>query len=302
MNINMNTKFKTHNTSVRSEKIKYIVIHYVGATGDAEANVNYYNQPTTTNASADYFVGFAGDIWQYNPEPLKRYCWAVGGKKLNNNGYLHGIAKNSNCINIEMCVRNYGSKTDTSKDWYFEDATVSSTIELTKKLMEDYNIDIDHVIRHNSVTGKNCPLPYVYNHTKHTWSAFKSALVEQKSGWIYEDNNWRFYLDNNRRVRSDWYYYNGKWAWFDEEGNAIHDTWLEYKENWYVFGSDCYMKEQEWYSYKGDEYYLKSDGIMAKNSYIKSKEPTNNNYYYIDEEGKWIESKTTSNPVGDIVI
>ena len=75
MNINKNTNFGTHNTSKRSGSIKYLVIHYVGATGDAKANINYYNQKTSRSASADFYVGHSGDIWQYNPDPKIRYCW-----------------------------------------------------------------------------------------------------------------------------------------------------------------------------------------------------------------------------------
>ena len=32
------------------------------------------------------------------------------------------------------------------------------------------------MIRHYDVNGKICPNQYVYNHTKHTWAAFKAAL------------------------------------------------------------------------------------------------------------------------------
>jgi len=178
MNINQNTNFGTHNTSIRPGKIEYVVIHYVGATGDAKANVNYYNQPTTTNASADFFVGFAGDIWQYNPDPEKRYCWAVGGSKLSTGGgSLYGIAKNVNCVSIEMCVRNNGSKADTSKDWYFEDATVNSAIELTKYLMKLYEIPANHVIRHYDVTGKNCLPLCTELYTPEGWKQLKDIEV-----------------------------------------------------------------------------------------------------------------------------
>jgi N-acetylmuramoyl-L-alanine amidase len=306
MNINQNQNFGTHNTSVRPGDIEYIVIHYVGATGDAKANINYYNQKTTNNASADFYVGFLGDIWQYNPYLATRYCWAVGGSKLNTGGgSLYGVAKNVNCVSIEMCVRNKGNKSNESREWYFEDATVVSTIELTKYLMKTYNIPLSRVIRHYDVTGKICPNPYVYNHTKHTWEAFKLALqINQPvhtSGWILEDNEWKFYLDSTRYVRDDWYRYDGKWAWFDGAGNAIHDTWLEYKGNWYVFGTDCYMLTSEWHSYQGKQYYLNSEGIMVKNAYVKSKEPGNSNYYYLNSDGIWEASKTTNNPNGIIV-
>ena len=46
---------KTNNTG----RIKYIVIHYVGALGGAEANCNYYKS-VNRNASAHYFDGFDG--------------------------------------------------------------------------------------------------------------------------------------------------------------------------------------------------------------------------------------------------
>ena len=119
MKINQNTNFGTHNTSKRTGAIEYIVLHYVGATGDAKNNVNYYNQRTTTSTSADFFVGHSGDIWQYNPDPKSRYCWAVGGGKQSSyGGSLYGKAKNANSVSIEMCVKTKGSQAANSPDWY----------------------------------------------------------------------------------------------------------------------------------------------------------------------------------------
>ena len=45
------------------DRIRYLVIHYVGATGGAEANCRYYASQYI-GASAHYFVGFDGEIWQ----------------------------------------------------------------------------------------------------------------------------------------------------------------------------------------------------------------------------------------------
>lgn len=149
-------------------RIKYIVIHYVGALGGAKANCEYYNSKYL-GASAHYFVGFDGEIWQsVEDEDIAWHCGA--------SSYKHAECRNSNSIGIEMCVRNKGSQADTSKDWYFEDATVKEAIALTKYLMDKYDVPADHVIRHYDVTGKICPNPYVYNSTKHTWDEFKKAI------------------------------------------------------------------------------------------------------------------------------
>lgn len=181
MTINKNTKSVAHNTSPRTGAILYICIHYVGATGGAKANVDYYSQPTTTNASADFFVGHDGEVWQYNPDIKSRYCWAVGGAKQSScGGSFYGKAKNCNSISIEMCVKTKGSKTANSPDWYFTDETVDAAVELTSYLMRLYGIPAERVIRHYDVTGKLCPGVVGWNKpsgNERAWEDFKKRLA-----------------------------------------------------------------------------------------------------------------------------
>lgn len=107
------------------DRIKYIVIHYVGALGGARANCQWY-AGGNRGASAHYFVDFDGSVWQSVED--RNIAWHCGAKS-----YRHPECRNANSIGIEMCVRNKGSQADTSKDWYFEDATVQSAIELTRE-------------------------------------------------------------------------------------------------------------------------------------------------------------------------
>lgn len=166
----INKLLTPHNyTPSNLNRIKYIVIHYVGATGGAKANCEYYASKYI-GASAHYYVGFQGEIWQSVED--HNIAWHCGTK----GKYYHSVCRNTNSIGIELCVRNKGSQADTSKDWYFEDATVAAAIDLTKELMKKYNIPVENVVRHYEITHKICPNPFVYNHTKHTWSTFKSAL------------------------------------------------------------------------------------------------------------------------------
>lgn len=151
-------------------RIKYIVIHYTGALGDAKANCNYF-AGGNRNASAHYFVGYDGAIWQSVED--KNIAWHCGAKS-----YKHAECRNINSIGIELCVRkkSTASMGATDKDWYFEDATVEAAAELTRYLMDKYNVPASHVIRHYDVTGKICPNPYVYNTTAHTWDEFKKKI------------------------------------------------------------------------------------------------------------------------------
>ena len=165
-------------------RIKYIVIHYTGALGDAKANCNYF-AGGNRNASAHYFVGYDGAIWQSVED--KNVAWHCGA-----NSYKHAECRNSNSIGIEMCVRkrNTASMGATDKDWYFEDATVEAAAELTRYLMDKYNVPASHVVRHYDVTGKICPNPYVYNTTAHTWDEFKRLISDTASaGGMVQNGN-----------------------------------------------------------------------------------------------------------------
>ncbi|MFT4107870.1 MAG: N-acetylmuramoyl-L-alanine amidase [Lacrimispora sp.] len=210
-------------------RIKYIVIHYVGALGGAEANCKYY-AGGNRGASAHYFVGFNGEIWQSVED--KDIAWHCGAK-----AYKHPECRNDNSLGIELCVRNKGSQAADSKDWYFEEATVQSAIELTRELMAKYNVPADRVIRHYDVTGKICPNPYVYNHTQHTWEAFKTALVstpEYTVGWNYDKNGWWYADTNTSYYKSCWQIINGHKYYFNPDGYAL-TGWQEIGGKWYYF-------------------------------------------------------------------
>ena len=150
--------------------IKYVVIHYTANDGDTdEGNSNYFAN-NIVKASAHYFVD--GDsVTQSVPDDYIAY--SVGGGKYTDcnktgGGKLYGQCTNSNSISIELC--------DEVKDGVsdFSSATLDNAIALTRSLMKKYNIDINRVIRHFDVTGKQCPKPFVDNNR---WKEFKSMIT-----------------------------------------------------------------------------------------------------------------------------
>lgn len=133
---------------------KYIVIHYFGSLGTAKSVSEYFKTPGI-QASAHYAVD-EGDII-YRCVRDKDIAWHCGA-----NSYVHPECRNSNSIGIEARPSkvNRGSVGAYDTDWYFDEKTVEHLIWLTKKLMAQYNIPLDHVIRHYDVTGKLCPRPW----------------------------------------------------------------------------------------------------------------------------------------------
>ena len=145
MNIIKNTNFRYHNTSLRTATIKYIVLHYTANNGGtAQNHIDYFNNPTTTAGSADFFVDEISKR-QYNTQLDSRYSWAVGVDYSNGRAPFQGKCTNNNSISIEMCCELRNGK------WYIDEKTYKNTLELTKYLMKKYNIPAERVIRHYDV-------------------------------------------------------------------------------------------------------------------------------------------------------
>lgn len=155
--------------------IKYIVVHYVGALGGAKDNCVYFSK-NWVGASAHYFVGHDGEIWQsVLDEDIAWHCGTTGT-------YFHSYCRNSNSIGVEMCCRQRSDGT-----WYFEDETVKAAIELVKYLMDKYDVPASNVIRHYDVTHKTCPRPYALD--VNAWNGFKNQLSDGTASNIQSEQS-----------------------------------------------------------------------------------------------------------------
>ena len=176
-------KINTNNFTRSNRTPKYIVIHYFGDLGTAENTTKYFNNPTA-KASAHYVLD-EGNIIYHCVEDTN-IAWHCGSK----NGYVHPDCRNANSIGIEARPRkiNKNTKKASDTDWYFDERVINNLVWLTKRLMKQYNIPIDRVIRHYDVTGKLCPRPMcgkdknVYYKTTgdYQWELFKSKLTEDE--------------------------------------------------------------------------------------------------------------------------
>ncbi len=208
----------TVNTTACTKRTpKYIVVHYTAGTkstvGHAKSVAQMFAK-TSTKASADFIVD-DGSIVQYNPDPTKRYTWAVGGSKYttmttNEGGKYYGKATNANSVNVELCSSKKSTKTlnASDTDWYFTDATIKNGVQIVKYLMSLYNIPVSNVIMHHHVTGKVCPNPFCVNQSALTkWNAFKNQLSattsvsNKQSKYVYNNIDYSLVFDPQ-------YYYN----------------------------------------------------------------------------------------------
>lgn len=161
-----------------SNPIKWIVIHYLGVPN--ADNPNLYGG----GYGGHYNITRDGKIYKA-ADPKTAVVFHCGGGLQGSGPHpYYQICTNYNSIGIENSVcytdPNQKSPSADSDKWYFTTETQQSLVYLVSKLMDEYNIDIDHVIRHYDVNAKTCPNPYVKNNklkTSWTWDEFKSKLL-----------------------------------------------------------------------------------------------------------------------------
>lgn len=157
----------TNFTKGRKKKIEYGVIHYTANDGDTDEGNGAYFANNKVKASANWFVdedSATHSVLESNT------AWQCGGGLQGDNGHTYfGKCTNSNSIGIEMCSDKVNGQ------FVITEKTIENTIELTRYLMDKYNIPLSNIIRHYDVTGKICPEPFVVDESK--WIEFKRRLA-----------------------------------------------------------------------------------------------------------------------------
>lgn len=168
-----------------SNPISYIVVHYLGVPNADNPDLYGGGYGGHYNVQRDGRIFKAAD-------PRKYVVWHCGGGLQGSGGHtFYQKCTNFNSIGIECGVCYTGSSKVGDGDdnlWYFTEETQESLVWLVSRLMDEYGIGIDRVIRHYDVTGKICPNPYVKNNnlrTSWTWDQFKANLQQyRKDGTI----------------------------------------------------------------------------------------------------------------------
>ena len=144
----------------------------------------------------------------------------------------------------------------------------------------------------------------------------KETVVEvvNKEGWQKENNQWRYYEDNQpvsnwKKIAGVWYYFNqdgimlsntifndyllnnsgalaesswvkidNQWYYATEDGKVTRNNWKKIAGVWYRFDENGIMISNAVY----DDYLFKASGALAENSWVKIADK----WYYGNQEGK----------------
>lgn len=139
---------------------KDITIHETGNTKKGAGAAAHANLQTNGySASWHWQVDDKMAIQSY---PHTAQCWHAGDGR--GRGNLQSIA-------IEICV---------NEDGHYMEA-INNAIFLTKKIMAEENISIEHVVMHHEWSQKNCPSILRSGSRGITWASFKQQLQKVDS-------------------------------------------------------------------------------------------------------------------------
>lgn len=147
--------------------VKGIVVHYTANPGSsAMANRNYFEnlkESQDRKVSSHFVVGLDGEIIQCIP--TKEIAYASNDR-------------NTDTLSIECC--------HPDETGEFTEDTYDSLVQLTAWLCKRFSLDMDDVIRHFDVTGKNCPRYFVEH--EDAWEQFKEDVQTRKKEIISAEN------------------------------------------------------------------------------------------------------------------
>lgn len=203
------------------DEIKFIVVHFWGSqsknSGDAQGLIHGYetggmNREDGKTYMAQYVVDKDG-IYRTAPDLVNVQHSGGGLDKTKGSGYVYNNAlkplgmercTSNNSIGIEASNSDLNNTAATdnpnanvTKGFYvYEKGTIENLISLTKALMIEYNIDVDHIYRHYDCTMKTCPAPFIDDQylwpssaseydkgESQNWKAFKECLTSDTIDW-----------------------------------------------------------------------------------------------------------------------
>ena len=156
--------------------IEYITVHYTAVPNDTAKGECQYFQTEYRGASAGYFVDENG-VWRCVAD--RDVSWHCG-----NDVYYHDECRNYNSVGIEMCSKKIDAAHASSpydSDWYFAEETMENTAVLVRDLMMKYGVPLEHLVRHNDVSHKTCPAPFVNDFS--AWQGFLDRVSEYETDY-----------------------------------------------------------------------------------------------------------------------
>ncbi|ACV22557.1 N-acetylmuramoyl-L-alanine amidase CwlH precursor [Slackia heliotrinireducens] len=256
MSYEINKHHGSYNIQPRSASaVKYIVVHYTGSgTSAAPAALNncQYFSGGDRQASAHYFIDDE-TIYEY-ADPSRHLTWHVGDGR-----GKYGIT-NTNSIGIEVCQ---------DGDRPFTEAETKRLQWLVRRLMDEYGVPADRVVRHYDASRKLCPYYYTPGGSggDAAWKALHRRITADgasKAGWVKSAKGWWYRRADGTWPASKWERIGGDWYCFDKDGYAMADCWKKSGGKWYWLRGDCRMAKSTVLHKDGRWYALGADGAMLR--------------------------------------
>ena len=107
-----------------------------------------------------------------------------------------------------------------------------------------------------------------YDPSDWTYILRPPAHEQKKQGWIKEDGDWFFYVDNEK-LRKDWKKWNGEWYYLCADGTMAANMWIKDKGFWYYLDGSGKMVKGYHQAGTSDWYFFDGSGRMLASQPVK---------------------------------
>lgn len=112
-----------------------------------------------------------------------------------------------------------------------------------------------------------------------------AAAPSVQTGWVNDENGWKYYLSDGTQAVSSFQQVDGKWYYFDDSGYMV-TGWANVDGTYYYMDGSGVMQAGKWIKDNDKWYYLNDDGSMAVNSW----EELAGYWFYCGADGAMLQS------------
>lgn len=238
----------------RTHKVQAFVLHHMAAVWTGERCATYLRDTPSRQASANYYIGYGGDV-VLGVEESNR-AWTSSSGWADNRAITYELA------NSKM-----------GHPWSVSDATIQKVIVMLAEQHKRYGLkkasytgDTKGTIwRHDFFAKTNCPGPYLGGKLAYMAREINKILDgggnQVKEGWVKNNTGWWYRNADDSYPKDQWLKINGTWYLFDKRGYML-TGWQKVKGTWYYMSGSGAM-QTGWVKLHDYWYYLNPNGSMA---------------------------------------
>ena len=141
---------------------------------------------------------------------------------------------------------------------------------------------------------------WYYNHYLNLYQTIDISLLDVnyeesiKTGWVEDDNGWRYYNTDGTLATNKWLKDSKGWCYVGADGYCVTNTWKKDSKGWCYLDANGRMATNKWIKDSEGWCYVDGSGYCATNTWKKDSK----GWVYLDANGRMVTNKWVKDSKG----